>query len=109
VTCQRSDHQGHGALAHAFSTECMRPITPTIHLNGTGRVDLLYQATGAAAAVARAQHALLDAWPHGRDYYPQGPQALGEAEAQFKVWQTQLAEVYRGLNRFAERIAEAGQ
>jgi hypothetical protein len=85
------------------------PFTPTVHLNGTGREGLLYQATGAAAAVQRAQHALLDAWPHGRDYYPQGPEALAAAEAQFKVWQTQLAEVYRGLSQFAERISEAGR
>jgi hypothetical protein len=84
-------------------------FTPTIHLNGTGRESLIYQATGAAGAVIRAQQALGEAWPHGRDYYPQGPDALRAAETQFREWQAALEKVREGLMKLAERIAEAGR
>jgi hypothetical protein len=101
--------QAYDARTHRIVVGSVPMVTPTVHLNGTSRADLLYQATGAAGAVQRAQRALAEAWPHGRDYYPQGPEALGAAEAQFKAWNGQLAEVYEGLMRLAERIAEAGR
>jgi len=84
-------------------------ITPTVHLNGTSRESLLYQVQGAVGALDRATHALAEAWPHGRDYYPQGPEALKAAEAQFAEWSTQLRAVHDGLLALATRIWEAGR
>jgi hypothetical protein len=54
-------------------------IHPTIHLNGTSRNELLEQWGNAYHALADARKALYDAQPNGRDYYPQGPDAITAA------------------------------
>ena len=52
---------------------------PTIHLNGTSREALLEQYRDACDAVRTAMKAVADASPHGRDYYPQGKEAINKA------------------------------
>jgi hypothetical protein len=54
-------------------------ITPTVHLNGTAGDVLLSQVEGAGAALRKALNAIEDAGPNGRDYYPQGPNAIETA------------------------------
>ena len=54
-------------------------IYPTIHLNGTSKGELLDQLCTAGSAVGDAIRALHDAAPNARDYYPQGPSAIGMA------------------------------
>lgn len=51
-------------------------MIPTLHLNGTSRTELIKQLTDAGHALALAIDALGNASPHGRDYYPQGPDAF---------------------------------
>ncbi len=46
---------------------------PTVHLNGTGRAQLLCQNKDALIAVRKAITAVQAAAPHGRDYYTQDP------------------------------------
>lgn len=53
--------------------------TPTIHLNGTSRSELGRMYMEALEAVTAALRAAEQSNPNGRDYYPQGDSALGEA------------------------------
>ena len=57
---------------------------PTVHLNGTSRDVLVEQRTEVGQALNAALDALVGASPHGRDYYPQGDNALAKAQ---KEWQ----------------------
>ena len=52
---------------------------PTIHLNGTDPKTLLGDAINAMDALRTAIEALDKTAPNGRDYYPQGSDALGLA------------------------------
>jgi len=56
--------------------------TPTVHLNGTSRVELMEQFQTAHNALYQAIRALEDCGPNGRDYYPQGDSALTVALAE---------------------------
>lgn len=58
-------------------------ILPTVHLNGTSRDDLVEQRLGVIRALCDVEKALQAAWPHGRDYYPQGPDALNRAQQEW--------------------------
>ena len=53
--------------------------TPSIHLNGTSGSELLRQYTAAHEAVTHAFRLAQSAAPHGRDYYVQGDDAIGQA------------------------------
>lgn len=52
---------------------------PTIHLNGTSVTSLREQTVQVLHSLHAARQALENAAPHGRDYYPQGPDAIKEA------------------------------
>jgi len=54
-------------------------MTPTIHLNGTGRKSLLDELEVAHTALNQALVAVGQVTVHGRDYYPQGDHAYGQA------------------------------
>jgi hypothetical protein len=56
-------------------------MPPTFHLNGTSRDVLDQQYENALAKLQDAIKALEDASPNGRDYYLQGPNAFGIAQA----------------------------
>lgn len=58
-------------------------IFPTIHLNGTSREALAAPLREAHEKLGEALAALEACAPHGRDYYPQGPQALRAATREF--------------------------
>ena len=51
-------------------------ILPTIHLNGTSREELLDQLSRADRAADALREALMGMAPNGRDYYPQGDDAI---------------------------------
>lgn len=53
---------------------------PLIHLNGSGAERLLTQRSEALDALRDAIDKLRAMWPHARDYYPLGPDAIGIAE-----------------------------
>ena len=54
-------------------------IVPTIHLNGTSKESLLEDLDSAFDALDVAFNKLKRTAPNGRDYYPQGPDALQKA------------------------------
>jgi hypothetical protein len=82
------------------------PLTvPTVHLNGTSRKELLKQIEDAHAAVRNAIDKLCAAGPNGRDYYPQGPQAINHAVDEHSVRVQKLVSVQRELEELAEVIA----
>ena len=54
---------------------------PTIHMNGTNPDDLLEGYRTALDALTEAQDALAKCGPNGRDYYPQGAEAMSLAQA----------------------------
>lgn len=52
---------------------------PTIHMNGTSKESLIDDLCEASLAINTAYEALKRTAPNGRDYYPQGPDALSAA------------------------------
>jgi len=82
-------------------------MIPTIHLNGTGGDALLDQLLEAVGAVRTAEQRLSDAAPNGRDYYPQGPDALRVAQAEHIGRAERLAGVRKELEELAEQVCRA--
>jgi hypothetical protein len=81
-------------------------LTPTIHLNGTSGEDLLEQYTKAHDAVRKAIDALYEARPNGRDYYVQGPTALGYAQREHEARIAALRKVQEDLVAIGESIQD---
>lgn len=74
------------------------PTHPSVHLNGTSVEALLEQNRKVSRALRTTLEAMSEAAPHGRDYYPQGSEALGKAMAEHKARVDQitgLLEEYR--------------
>ena len=78
-------------------------VTPLIHLNGSGKRALLDQLCAAYRAVQDAMGALRQAYPNGRDYYPE-PGRLQKAEAQYQARMAHLHAVADSLESEAEAI-----
>lgn len=77
---------------------------PTIHLNGTAREELLSQLCDAITAIMAAMDTLAKACPNGRDYYPQGPDAIQEALRQHANRLHNLKAVLDELNEIGEAL-----
>ena len=67
--------------------------TPTIHLNGTSREALAKAYEAARDAVGVAYDRLKLTAPNGRDYYPQGANAMVRAEKEHWFRLGRLQEV----------------
>jgi hypothetical protein len=80
-------------------------ILPIIHLNGTSKGALLDQRCEVLAALRKAQEALAEMAPNGRDYYPE-PGRFEKAVAQHTARAERLRELYRDLEAEAEQIAD---
>jgi hypothetical protein len=78
---------------------------PTVHLNGTSREELsrLYQE--AYTAIGEAGRALAKAYPNGRDYYPQGADAINKAMREHEARMRKLKEVQDEIEQIAEAIS----
>ena len=83
-------------------------ITPTIHMNGTSRDELLNQLVNAADAVFAAIETHAACHPNARDYYPQGPEACCTAQRAHKARASMLDTVRRELIEMAESIDAQG-
>ncbi len=88
-----------------------QPIAlPTIHLNGTGAKSLQEQYRAVRLSAKATADALANATCNGRDFYPQGPEAFQQAQADrremFRLlqlvedfaaqWEARAAEHLRG-------------
>jgi hypothetical protein len=79
-------------------------IFPTVHLNGTHALELLEQHVEAIRALREAQSKLALACPNGRDYYPQGPDAIKTAMREHTARMSKLIEIIRELEAIAENL-----
>lgn len=82
-------------------------ITPTIHLNGSSSDVLIEGYTAAAQAAQRLLEALDACGPNGRDYYHQGPEALGIAQREHAARVAKVREVLADLQALAEHVSAA--
>lgn len=70
---------------------------PTVHMNGTSADYLIEQLKNAYQAINVAVRALAEASPNGRDYYPQGLDAVQEAIRQHRLRMAKLDSVREEL------------
>lgn len=64
-----------------------RLITPTVHLNGTSKEELVELRLAAVEACRALHEAMQKAMPNDRDYYPQGEGAGKQAR---EAWAERL-------------------
>jgi hypothetical protein len=79
---------------------------PTVHLNGTSGDDLLLANREARRAVRVAYDALRETAPHGRDYYPQGDDAIQHAVDEYRSRLAALQGVMTELDAIARHLLE---
>jgi len=77
-------------------------MTPTIHINGTSREQLLEGYLSAITALDTALDKLLLTAPNGRDYYVQGDDAWRKASAEHLERMRALHAVREELSQIAE-------
>ena len=80
--------------------------TPTIHMNGSNPETLLEGLTEAYRAVDAAMRALDEAAPNGRDYYPQGPDAVQEATREHQLRAAKLRSVREELQELVVSVQD---
>jgi hypothetical protein len=81
---------------------------PTIHRNGSSESQLLDAVTDASEALYQAMHKMEKTHPNGRDYYPQGPGAIRQAEREYQDRMKTIKAVREELVHLAEAIADGG-
>lgn len=81
-------------------------MIPTVHLNGTGAPALLQELHTAYLALQEAIVALRQVTVHGRDYYPQGQHAYGQARDEMDRRLGQLADVQRDVQTMYESLEQ---
>lgn len=81
---------------------------PSIHMNGTSKNELLEQLQTAYSAVDAAMLALANATPNGRDYYPQGPDAIRKAIIEHGERLAKLTTISKELETIALAIVDGG-
>jgi len=84
-------------------------MLPTIHMNGTSARALLEGYCNAISAIHDALEALARTAPNGRDYYPQGPNACAQADAEHNDRKHALIKVMNELQALAEHVEERNQ
>lgn len=80
-------------------------MKPMIHLNGTARATLADDYEAAGHALHEALRKLEAAAPHGRDYYPQGPDALARAQAEHRARVAAVKKAYDEIAELYEYVA----
>lgn len=81
-------------------------MKPTIHLNGTSAGELERQIDEAYDALNVAFAALKEMTPNGRDYYPQGPDAIYKAQDEHRARLQKITDVQKELSELAEHLAD---
>jgi hypothetical protein len=77
---------------------------PTIHLNGTGRATLSREYGEVVEKLRAALTALDELTVNGRDYYPQGPDAVQQAIEEHRARYRQVQAVYDDMWAIYERL-----
>lgn len=84
-------------------------MTPTIHMNGTSPQALMAELEVAHGALAAAHDALRQVTVHGRDYYPQGPNAYAQARHEMDARLEAIARVQQDVLALHAAIQEQGR
>lgn len=84
-------------------------MTPTIHMNGTSREDLLEENAVAVVSLQRAFSAVAKAAPNARDYHLQGGDAFGKALAEHDERLKKIDTVRLELVAIANAISDGGK
>ena len=94
-----------------MATDYSRPnlVTPSVHLNGTGRQELLDQYQSAIDDLRKAIDAVAKSAPHARDYYVQSSTAIVLAMRQHAERLQALDTVLQQLNTLAEAVYRQGR
>ena len=82
-------------------------ILPTIHLNGSGKNTLERDYQNARAKVRDALRVFEAIEFHGRDYYPQGPEAFTQARLERDFMARKLKDIDDYLEAHLEHISDA--
>ncbi len=82
---------------------------PTIHLNGTPRYMLVAELSRASRALDEAYQALKETAPNGRDYYPQGPEAMEAATREHMDRLGRLDAIKKEVDALALAIDKVGR
>ena len=80
---------------------------PTVHMNGTSRDNLVNPLREAYKALRIALDKLAETAPNGRDYYPQGPDAINRAMDEYRSRQERLQSVQKELTDIAMAVQKA--
>lgn len=80
-------------------------MKPTLHLNGTSANSLYEGYIEAWKAIHAAIDHLAAAAPHGRDYYPQGPDAYDEARKEHNKRMNALQSMSEDMMNLAQHCA----
>jgi predicted phage tail protein len=81
-------------------------IHPTIHLNGTSAETLARDTEVAIKALRAAIDAMCDTAPNGRDYYPQGPDAIKTANHEHLQRMSRLRTTLDEMGEMHARMME---
>lgn len=84
-------------------------MIPTIHLNGSDPHRLMKEIRDAYRAIDTAIDALTRASPNGRDYYPQGQEAIKTAIKEHDSRCNRLRDIRRELTYIFDGIYEQEQ
>ena len=82
-------------------------LPPTIHSNGTSLSSLVESLMDAMNAAQALRKAMAEAAPNARDYYPQGPEAYGEARAAWRERTEMVERVFDDMQMLTLKIALA--
>lgn len=84
-------------------TEKHPVVHPILHLNGTGRGDLLEQREAVYDALGAALHWLEKAAPNARDYYPE-PGLFDKAVEQYRRRRRMLKDLQAEIQAEMDRL-----
>lgn len=81
---------------------------PTVHMNGTGKEDLVLQMENVYQTINATIDAMCLSRPHGRDYYTQGDNALQVAQKQWEVRMDSLLKIKEDVTGIVTKIYDQG-
>lgn len=85
-----------------------RLVTPTVHLNGTSKEELVQGRIAVIEAAQALRDALQRAAPNARDYYPQGDDAYKLARAAWTERQLMIDKLIDDVQMDAMKITLEG-
>ena len=74
---------------------------PTVHINGTSKKELMAGYRAQLDALEKALDSMRWNSPNGRDYYPQGPDAINEAAKEHAARMQKVQSVYDEIHEMA--------